>query len=231
MDNWMNEQWLNSHSRKYRTQVGGYIESACQLVHPRNTKWSHQELREATAFVRPLTQNYFTSTPSQIVMRLAPQSPYIIPEDWCLGQDGMCYSCGLLMEDVEFPQFDSSEGHPARSLWIDLTIRRIALEILTHTKIYKALGVGTNESWHFVIRHGGLLERVLYVGDLKYLYYTTYRPLSSKEFHTWSGVFTQTLVEEDMVSLVWKIANSLVKIFGTHEVSKDIVKDIIDFDA
>ena len=101
------------------------------------------------------------------------------------------------------------------------------MEILTDAKIYMALGVDTNEPWDFVIRHGGLHEHVLYAGNPRYAYYTMYRPSSSKELHTWRGAFTQTLVEKDLVGLVLKIANSLLQLFGTHEISKETVERVL----
>ncbi len=154
LDEWIRLQRKSSTIlERIPTKVGS-IEIGHMLSRSSGAKWTLQELRKATEAVK-YSYSYSAAGEGIRIVELRRDNDHL-PEYWYLRNDGACYSAGWLREDYSQPNFCRSSSHPPKTLWIDLSISRIALELRNSAEIYKSLDVVPKEPFQILIRHNGL---------------------------------------------------------------------------
>ena len=226
LTDWMAEKRKSSSTRQSLRSGTGYIESAQMLVRSRGFEWDHHQLKMAASSAKSRYWNKFVPTQEGIEVRLVPINSTNVSEYWCLGQNGNSYSVSLLREDYEVPRFTSSQGHPEKSLWFDLAIRRIAIELMDSAKLYKELAVAPDEPFLLTIKHSGLKDRTFYTSAPEYILYP--RKVRQADVHVWQEEVTQDLINSQLVELTHKIASSLFALFDFTETPKDTTKNILE---
>lgn len=204
-----------------------YMESAQMLVRQPDREWTHQELRRAaTSEIWLYLDDLITPTQEGIAIRLKPP---IYKEYGYLDKRGSCYSARLLQENYESLGSQSSHVHPAKILWVDVTIHRIAFELWKGAALYRELGVPLDEPYILSIKHEGLNGRARYAKDADYIDYRfqySHR-ISREDFHLWQGEVTQDRVRSQLIGLTHQIASKLFALFGFTEVPIGIVRGVL----
>ena len=225
LDEWIELQRESSTILKQTPTEVGSIETGHLLSCSRDRKWTPYELRKAVEAVK-YSYSYSVLKEGIKILELR-QDCDQLPEYWYLRNDGSCYSAGWLREDYSRPKFSRSSGHPPKSLWIDLSINRIALELRNSAEIYKSLDVAPKEPYQFYIRHNGLHGRSLYAYNLKYLVAlgsVIRSPLSSRNSHEWQEEVSRDQVERHLVHWTHCIVNSLFSNFESVEIPLEMVR-------
>ena len=215
LDEWIKLQRKSSTILEQIPTEVGSIESGHLLSRSRDTKWTLEELRKAAEAVK-YSYPYSVAREGIEILELRKDSDQL-PEYWYLRNDGACYSAGWLREDYSQPNFCRSSGHPTKTLWIDLSISRIAFELRNSAEIYKLLNVAPEDPFQILIRHNGLRGRALYAYNLKYLApigSVIVSRLSRKSSHEWREEISRDQIKRHLVQLTHRIANSL---FGNFE--------------
>ena len=198
------------------------------LVQPRGSEWTHQDLRKVAALDRWLyLDELITSTQEGIEVCVRPPS---YPQYWYLDKRGSCYYSRSLFENHEYPSFTTSSGHPQKSLWVDVTIHRIALTLLQSADLYRELNIPPDEPYVLSIKHGGLKGRTSYASGLKYIGYIAYSyssRTSQEDSHVWQWEVTQDRVRSQMVELTHQIASELFALFNFTEVPIGVVRAVL----
>jgi len=229
--NWMTDQWNVSQTRKYLHPGAGYIEAASMLTGSKDLKWDNVMLRQALTTMRPLDQNLITSSPTGVSLRRGADDLGwgLLPEDRSINPSGMIYTSGLLREDFEpISGVSSSLGIPTKYLRFTLALNRIAGELLNRYRLYKLLGVGDGEPWHFFITHGGLMGRTLFADPSEFLWLAFERLLCSEDTpHEWQEELTQGQVRSEIVNLTYTISRSLFEKFGLNDFPEGRVEKVL----
>ena len=225
-EEWMANRWRISNVRDSIQSEGGYIESACMLVESRHQQWTINDLHAAARSAKWRYWDKFVPIEDGIEVRLGRAEGLGVPEYWCLNQNGDYYSSSLLLEDYENPGFRTSVGHPKRSLWFDLAIRRITFELMESVALYKELGVAPDEPYLLKIRHGGLRGRTLYAASPNYFFNSP--QAKQANVHEWHHEVTQDLINGQLMELACVIADSLFVLFNFTKISKKTTEGIVN---
>ena len=160
LSGWVRELFDASGIHESLGNDGVYMETAQMLVQPRSSEWTHQDLRRVAVSDKWIYQDdLILPTKEGIQVSIGP--PYR-PQYWYLDKRGNYYYSSALVENYEHPPFTTSGGHPPRSLWVDLSIYRIALALLQSADIYRDLNVPPDEPYVLLIKHGGIKGRSSY---------------------------------------------------------------------
>ena len=225
---WIVEQWGVSEIESLLLDGRGYVQFAHMLASYEQAQWSLQALRKAALSIKPYYEHILIPGTDGISIPVKETVKFGDPEYWVLRQEGSCYSSALLLENYEVPSFSSSLGHPAKTLWFDVAISRIAKSLVDSASIYKDLGVDKNEQYLFAVIHGGLRERTLYTSNLDYFYYATRRPVCKEDVHEKTIEVTQKRVGGELVELTHQIAFPLFSLFEFVELSKEVVAGVLE---
>lgn len=217
----------------------GYLESSQQLVRPANRQWSQHELLAAAEAAKLR----MTGWPIGVVLQKSSGMAPIVTEEgiearmgryrsgahedyWALQREGSYYVSRLLEEDFASPRFTSSEGHPARSIWFDLRIVRVAEVILHSATLYRALDVSPDEPYLLMVNHGGLNDREFYTSTVG-RFVTRGRRCRVPEAN-WVREVTQDLVSTNLKGLVTDVVSGLFVLFDFAEIGQEIVDEVVD---
>lgn len=216
----------------------GYIESSQRLVQPAGREWNQRELLAAAQH----SEQRNTGWPIGLVLQGAGLAPVATPagiearlerygsgqpEDfWSLHKDGHYYVSRLFEEDFEAPPFASSEGHPERSVWVDLRILRITEVLLHSAALYRELRVPPDEPYLLTVNHRGLQGREFYVSTPT-RFVRRGRICRSPEA-TWTREVTEDYVASNLNSLVGDASDGLFVLFDFAQVSRQVVDDLVD---
>ena len=153
----------------------GYVESAQTLLKGDTQEWSHADLLQvAEAAVLRNTgwpiglvlRNEGRPKPTKdgVEARLQNYSSTGPGWDdfWSFNKNGSYYAVRLFEENYEQPNFQSSAGHPDRSVWFDIRVWRIAEVVLHSAALYRELPIPPAEPYLLSVGHGGLDGRELY---------------------------------------------------------------------
>ena len=224
LDRWKEEQWDASGIHGLLGNDGVYMESAQMLVLPPDSTWTHQNLRRAALSDMWRYQDDLV-IPSQEGIEVSMKHPYR-PQYWYLDKRGNCYYSSALVENYQNPSF----GHPPRSLWVDVSIHRIALALLQSADLYKELSIPPDQPYLVSIKHGGLKGRTSYASSQKFIGYIAYPyspRISQEDSHIWQGEVTQDLVRGRLTELTHEIASGLFALFNFTEVPIGVIGKLL----
>ena len=227
LSDWVLEQRSGAMSSGDAQTASGYLECAQMLLEPPSTNWNRHILRTSSIATKKHYQDLVRATQDGIEIRTE-DFPGIAPVLWYLEQDASCYSVCPLLEDHETPSFNSSAGHPSKSLWFDMTVHRVARALLDSAALYNAMGIPPDAPYLISIRHVGLSGRVTYASSPRYLYYIAQRQISQEDVHERVMEVTQDVVNGQIVNLTYDIIDDLFTLFNFTPVSKELIATIVE---
>lgn len=230
IENFMSSRRKGSTIHQSLSNGQGYMEFAHMLIHVQAYGWKNNDLLKAVNDSAVDWPRFDSTTPRMtgIDFEAFPANFPTLAGNWCLEKTGTYYRSRLLVEDYEPPSFESSLGHPDKSLWYDLSVVRIAQALKSSAALYAALQVAPNEPYLFSIRHEGLQGRTLYASNPWSPWYTAYRKVCHEEMHQWQKEITRDLVEGQLAELTHEIASSLFELFEFAGVSIGMVQRLIE---
>lgn len=216
----------------------GNIEAAQRLLHQGGRLWDQGKLlRAAEAAELRITgwpiglvihEEGLRPVPTSegIEARLRGYDGIAWRDYWAFHKDGSYYVARLFEEDFGTTDFISSQGHPAKSLWFDLRICRIAEVIFHSASIYRELGVPPDEPYLLAVNHGGLIGREFYVStDRRFV---RRGRICRTPAAGWTKELTQDYVASELKTLVGDVADGLFVLFDSAQVEQLIIDEIVD---